>query len=203
MTAGMPVGCCDWLSAMPARVSGHHGPHGPLFPEIQPLKKGTAYDGYRQPCPRRRPRYAWLAVGPVAAAGAIAIFIATQPAVAATIPSGLGSVGSLSGLGSVGSSAGLGSVGDLSGLGAAGDLPGLDGTGLTGPDTGTGSGHHHRHGHGDDCGCMTPVTTTTPTPPPTTPTPTPTPTHHMPPPPPPPPPAPVPTPVGNTFPVTG
>ena len=34
--------------------------------------------------PRRRPRYVWLAVGPVAAAGAIAIFIAAQPAVAAT-----------------------------------------------------------------------------------------------------------------------
>ena len=45
---------------------------------------------------RRRPRYAWLAVGPVAAAGAIAIFITTQPAVAATTPSGLGAVGSLS-----------------------------------------------------------------------------------------------------------
>jgi hypothetical protein len=44
--------------------------------------------------PRRRPRYAWLAVGPVAAAGAIAIFIATQPAVGATAPVGLGTAGS-------------------------------------------------------------------------------------------------------------
>ena len=41
--------------------------------------------------PRRRPGYAWLAVGPVAAAGAIAMFIAAQPAVAATTPVNLGS----------------------------------------------------------------------------------------------------------------
>ena len=39
---------------------------------------------------RRRPGYAWLAVGPVAAAGAIAMFIASQPAVAATAPVSLG-----------------------------------------------------------------------------------------------------------------
>src|SRR6202044_3084474 len=44
--------------------------------------------------PRRRPGYAWLAVGPVAAAGAIAMFIAAQPAVAATAPVGLGTAGS-------------------------------------------------------------------------------------------------------------
>jgi hypothetical protein len=43
---------------------------------------------------RRRTRYAWLAAGPVAAAGAIAIFIASQPAVAATAPVGLGTAGS-------------------------------------------------------------------------------------------------------------
>jgi hypothetical protein len=43
---------------------------------------------------RRRPGYAWLAVGPVAAAGAIAMFIASQPAVAATAPVGLGTAGS-------------------------------------------------------------------------------------------------------------
>ena len=45
--------------------------------------------------PRRRPGYAWLAVGPVAAAGAIAIFFAAQPAVAQTDdPVGLGTAGS-------------------------------------------------------------------------------------------------------------
>ncbi len=42
---------------------------------------------------RRRPGYAWLAACPVAA-GAIAMFIATQPAVAATAPVGLGTAGS-------------------------------------------------------------------------------------------------------------
>ena len=44
--------------------------------------------------PRRRPGYAWLAVVPVAAAGAIAMFIASQPAGAATAPVGLGTAGS-------------------------------------------------------------------------------------------------------------
>jgi cell division septation protein DedD len=44
--------------------------------------------------PRGRPGYAWLAVVPVAAAGAIALFIASQPAVAATAPVGLGTAGS-------------------------------------------------------------------------------------------------------------
>ena len=44
--------------------------------------------------PRRRPGYAWLAVVPVAAAGAIALFIASQPALAATAPVGLGTAGS-------------------------------------------------------------------------------------------------------------
>jgi hypothetical protein len=44
--------------------------------------------------PRRRPGYAWLAVVPVAAAGAIAMFIASQPALAETAPVGLGTAGS-------------------------------------------------------------------------------------------------------------
>src|ERR1700722_17820260 len=48
----------------------------------------------RSRAPRRRPGYAWLAVGPVAVAGAIAVFIASQPAVAATAPVGLGTAGS-------------------------------------------------------------------------------------------------------------
>jgi type VI secretion system secreted protein VgrG len=43
--------------------------------------------------PRRRPSLAWLAVVPVAAAGAIALFIASQPAVAAQAPVGLGTAG--------------------------------------------------------------------------------------------------------------
>jgi hypothetical protein len=43
--------------------------------------------------PRRRPGYAWLAVGPVAVAGAIVMFIASQPAVAAIAPVGLGTAG--------------------------------------------------------------------------------------------------------------
>ena len=44
--------------------------------------------------PRRRPGFAWLAVGPVAAAGAIALFIASQSAAAAPAPVGLGTAGS-------------------------------------------------------------------------------------------------------------
>ena len=43
---------------------------------------------------RRRVRYAWLAGGPAAAAGAIAVFLASQPATAATAPVGLGTAGS-------------------------------------------------------------------------------------------------------------
>jgi hypothetical protein len=48
----------------------------------------------RNRAPRWRPGYAWLAAGPVAASGAIAMFIASQPAVAATAPVGLGTAGS-------------------------------------------------------------------------------------------------------------
>jgi cell division septation protein DedD len=44
--------------------------------------------------PRRRPGYAWLAVVPAAAAGAIALVIASQPALAQTVPVGLGTAGS-------------------------------------------------------------------------------------------------------------
>jgi hypothetical protein len=43
---------------------------------------------------RWRPGYAWLAAGPVAAVGAIALFVASQPAAAATAPVGLGTAGS-------------------------------------------------------------------------------------------------------------
>jgi hypothetical protein len=48
----------------------------------------------RSRAPRRRPGYAWLAVVPAAAAGAIALFIASQPAVAETAPVGLGTAAS-------------------------------------------------------------------------------------------------------------
>ena len=78
--------------------------------------------------PRKRPGYAWLAVGPVAAAGAIAMFIACQPAVASTPPADLGNASNLGG------------------------LAGMNGTGDTGP------AHRHRHHGGDHCGCMTPAT---------------------------------------------
>jgi hypothetical protein len=44
--------------------------------------------------PRRRPGYAWMAVVPAAAAGAIALVIASQPAVASTAPVGLGTAAS-------------------------------------------------------------------------------------------------------------
>ena len=44
--------------------------------------------------PRRRPRYAWLAVVPAAAAGAIALVVASQPALAQTVPVGLGTAAS-------------------------------------------------------------------------------------------------------------
>jgi hypothetical protein len=43
---------------------------------------------------RRRPGCAWLAVAPVAAAGAIAMFFASQPAVAEKAPVGLGTAAS-------------------------------------------------------------------------------------------------------------
>jgi Ice-binding-like len=44
--------------------------------------------------PRRRAGYYWLAGCPFIAVGAVAIFIATQPAMAATAPVGLGTAGS-------------------------------------------------------------------------------------------------------------
>ena len=44
--------------------------------------------------PRRRLGYAWLAVLPATAAGAIAMFLVAQPAIAETAPVGLGTAGS-------------------------------------------------------------------------------------------------------------
>jgi hypothetical protein len=180
----------------------------PFISLDQPLRKVPHMTDIGSRAPRRRPGYAWLAVGPVAAAGAIAMFIACQPAVASTPPADLGSAGNLAGLGNVG---GLSGLVDTSGLGDTSGLAGMNGTGDTG------DGHGHRHHGGDDCGCMSPATTpattmaptptqttpaptestTTPVPTESTTTPAPAPTGHMPPP------APVPVPVGNNFPVTG
>ena len=161
---------------------------------------------------RRRPGfYTWLALGPVAAAGAIAMFIAAQPAVAATPPAGLGTVSGLSGLGSAGNLPGLGSAGGLSGLGPAGGLSGLGPLGnLAGLGGTSDSGNGPSSDSWDHCQCMSPPAVPT-TPPPTETTPPPTATTPPPPatrPSPPPAgytpqPAPIPTPVGNTFPVTG
>jgi hypothetical protein len=85
--------------------------------------------------PRRRPGYAWLAVGPVAAAGAIAMFIASQPAVAATAPVGLGTAGSFAVLAgttvtNTGPSSISGDLGVSPGTAVTGFPPGLvsDGT---------------------------------------------------------------------------
>jgi hypothetical protein len=184
----------------------------PFISLDQPLRKVPHMTDIGSRAPRRRPGYAWLAVGPVAAAGAIALFIACQPAVASTPPADLGSASGLAGLGNAGDLSGLGNAGGLSGVGNSGGLAGLNGT------ADTGAAPRHRHHGGDHCGCMSPATapaTMTPTPAQTTPaptgtattpaptgttpapTPTPTPTGHRPPP------APVPVPVGNTFPVTG
>src|ERR1700733_6327753 len=91
MTAGMPLGHCDWLSAMPARASR---PAWPLISQISSQRKAPNMTDIGRRAPRRRPGHAWLAVGPVAAAGAIAMFIASQPAIAATAPVGLGTAGS-------------------------------------------------------------------------------------------------------------
>ena len=84
---------------------------------------------------RRRPGYAWLAVGPVALAGAIAIFVATQPAVAATAPVGLGTAGSFAVLAgttvtSTGPSSISGDLGVSPGTAVTGFPPGIvtDGT---------------------------------------------------------------------------
>src|SRR3984885_6125362 len=91
MTAGMPLGHCDWLSAMPARASR---PAWPLISQISSQRKAPNMTDIGSRARRRRPGYAWLAVGPVAAAGAIAMVIASQPAVAAAAPVGLGTAGS-------------------------------------------------------------------------------------------------------------
>ena len=80
----------------------------PFISLDQPLRKVPHMTDIGSRAPRRRPGYAWLAVGPVAAAGAIAMFIACQPAVASTPPADLGSASNLAGLGNAGNLPGLG-----------------------------------------------------------------------------------------------
>ncbi len=80
--------------------------------------------------PRRRPGYAWLAVVPVAAAGAIAMFIASQPALAETAPVGLGTAGSFAVLAgttvtNTGPSAISGNLGVSPGTAVTGFPPGI------------------------------------------------------------------------------
>src|ERR1700726_3651952 len=90
----MPAGHLQLAFCHASGMSGHHGPHGPLFREISHLRKAPHMTDIGSRAPRGRPRYAWLAAGPVAAAGAIAMFIAAQPAAAATAPVGLGTAAS-------------------------------------------------------------------------------------------------------------
>src|SRR5580693_10505519 len=89
----MPAGRLQLAFCHASGVSRQHGPHGPLFREISHLRKAPHMTDIGSRAPRRRPGYAWLAAGPLAAAGAIAMFIAAQPAVAATAPA-LGTAGS-------------------------------------------------------------------------------------------------------------
>jgi hypothetical protein len=79
---------------------------------------------------RRRAGYAWLAAGPVAAAGALAMFMAVQPAVAATAPVNLGTTVSFGVLGgqtvtNTGASHIRGNVGVSPGTAVTGFPPGI------------------------------------------------------------------------------
>jgi ice-binding like protein len=79
---------------------------------------------------RRRAGYAWLAAGPVAAAGALAMFMAIQPAVAATAPVNLGTTVSFGVLGgqtvtNTGPSHIRGNVGVSPGTAVTGFPPGI------------------------------------------------------------------------------
>jgi cell division septation protein DedD len=102
--------------------------------------------------PRRRPGYAWLAVVPVAAAGAIALFIASQPAVAETAPVGLGTAGSFAVLaGTTVTNTGPSSI--------SGDLGVSPGTAVTGFPPGTVSNGTIHSADGVAAGAQSDLTT--------------------------------------------
>jgi hypothetical protein len=102
--------------------------------------------------PRRRPGYAWLAVAPVAAAGAIAMFIASQPAVASTAPVGLGTAGSFAVLaGTTVTNTGPSSI--------SGDLGVSPGTAVTGFPPGTVSNGTIHRADGVAAGAQSDLTT--------------------------------------------
>src|ERR1700722_3177188 len=69
-------------------------PQNPPFPNKAHWRKASYMKDTGRLVPRRRAGYYWLAACPVISVGAIAVFIATQPAVAATAPVGLGTAGS-------------------------------------------------------------------------------------------------------------
>jgi Ice-binding-like len=102
--------------------------------------------------PRRRPGYAWLAVVPVAAAGAIALVIASQPALAETAPVGLGTAGSFAVLaGTTVTNTGPSSI--------SGDLGVSPGTAVTGFPPGTVSNGTIHSADGVAAGAQSDLTT--------------------------------------------
>jgi Ice-binding-like len=101
---------------------------------------------------RRRPGYAWLAVVPVAAAGAIALVIASQPALAETAPVGLGTAGSFAVLaGTTVTNTGPSSI--------SGDLGVSPGTAVTGFPPGTVSNGTIHSADGVAAGAQSDLTT--------------------------------------------
>jgi hypothetical protein len=102
--------------------------------------------------PRRRPGYAWLAVVPVAAAGAIALVIASQPALAETAPVGLGTAASFAVLaGTTVTNTGPSSI--------SGDLGVSPGTAVTGFPPGTVSNGTIHSADGVAAGAQSDLTT--------------------------------------------
>jgi ice-binding like protein len=102
--------------------------------------------------PRRRPGYAWLAVVPVAAAGAIALVIASQPALAETAPVGLGTAASFAVLaGTTVTNTGPSSI--------SGDLGVSPGTAVTGFPPGTVSNGTVHSADGVAAGAQSDLTT--------------------------------------------
>jgi hypothetical protein len=101
---------------------------------------------------RWRPRYAWLAAGPVAAAGAIAIAIASQPAVAATAPVDLGTAASFAVLAGT-------TVTNTGPTTVSGDLGVSPGSAVTGFPPGTVSGGTIHSADGVAAGAQSDLTT--------------------------------------------